>query len=98
MGTCFFNRSHKPKFTNNTQADTQQLKTTSNVKPMTITPQLEAEIKEVMNDYWNSYFKGQGTGLGLSLSYDIVKAHGGELKVETKDGEGSTFIIQLPVV
>ena len=41
---------------------------------------------------------GQGTGLGLSLSYDIVKAHGGELKVETKEGEGSEFIIQLPIV
>jgi signal transduction histidine kinase len=41
---------------------------------------------------------GQGTGLGLSLSYDIVKAHGGELKVETKEGEGSAFVIQLPVV
>ena len=39
---------------------------------------------------------GQGTGLGLSLSYDIVKAYGGELKVETKEGEGSVFIIQLP--
>ena len=41
---------------------------------------------------------GQETGLGLSLSYDIVKAHGGELKVETKEGEGSEFIILLPVV
>ena len=40
---------------------------------------------------------GQGTGLGLSLSYDIVKAHGGEIKVETKEGEGTTFIIQLPM-
>ncbi len=39
---------------------------------------------------------GQGTGLGLSLSYDIVKAHGGEIKVETKDGEGTTFKIVLP--
>ncbi len=38
---------------------------------------------------------GQGTGLGLS--YDIVKAHGGELKVETKEGEGASFIIILPV-
>jgi signal transduction histidine kinase len=34
--------------------------------------------------------------LGLSLSYDIVKAHGGELKVETKEGEGSVFVIRLP--
>ena len=39
---------------------------------------------------------GQGTGLGLSLSYDIVKAHGGELKVETKEGRGTEFIILLP--
>ena len=39
----------------------------------------------------------QGTGLGLSLSYDIVKAHGGELKVESNEGEGSTFIITLPI-
>jgi two-component system, NtrC family, sensor kinase len=38
---------------------------------------------------------GQGTGLGLSLSYDIIKAHGGEIKVETKEGEGAEFIIQL---
>ncbi|HMG94129.1 MAG TPA: HAMP domain-containing sensor histidine kinase, partial [Chryseolinea sp.] len=39
---------------------------------------------------------GEGTGLGLSMSYDIVKAHGGELKVETKDGDGSTFTVILP--
>jgi signal transduction histidine kinase len=36
--------------------------------------------------------------LGLSLAYDIIKAHEGELKVETKEGEGSEFIIQLPIV
>ncbi len=41
---------------------------------------------------------GQGTGLGLSLSYDIVKAHGGEIKVNTKENEGTEFIIQLPII
>jgi two-component system NtrC family sensor kinase len=39
---------------------------------------------------------GQGTGLGLSVAYDIIKAHGGEIKVETKEGEGAVFVIQLP--
>ncbi len=41
---------------------------------------------------------GQGTSLVISLSYDIVKAHGGELKVETAEGEGSEFIIHLPII
>ena len=40
---------------------------------------------------------GQGTVLGLSLSYDIIKAHGGELTAESIENEGSSFIIHLPV-
>jgi len=56
--------------------------------------------KEILDKIFQPFFTtkptGQGTGLGLSLSYDIVKAHGGELNVETKEGEGSIFIIQLP--
>jgi len=55
--------------------------------------------KKVLDKIFQPFFTtkptGQGTGLGLSLSYDIVKAHGGELKVETKEGEGTIFIIQL---
>jgi len=55
--------------------------------------------KKVLDKIFQPFFTtkptGQGTGLGLSLSYDIVKAHGGELKVETKEGEGSGFFIQL---
>jgi signal transduction histidine kinase len=35
--------------------------------------------------------------LGLSLSYDIIKAHGGEIKVETKEGEFTEFVIRLPI-
>ncbi|MBC7745820.1 MAG: GHKL domain-containing protein [Flavobacterium sp.] len=56
--------------------------------------------QKIMDKIFQPFFTtkptGQGTGLGLSLSYDIVKAHGGELKVETKEGEGSEFIIRLP--
>jgi len=53
-------------------------------------------IDKIFQPFFTTKPTGSGTGLGLSLSYDIVKAHGGELKVETKDGEGSEFIIQLP--
>jgi signal transduction histidine kinase len=55
-------------------------------------------LDKIFQPFFTTKPAGQGTGLGLSLSYDIVKAHGGEIKVETKEGEGTTFIIQLPVV
>jgi two-component system NtrC family sensor kinase len=54
-------------------------------------------VDKIFQPFFTTKPTGQGTGLGLSLSYDIVKAHGGEIKVETKEGEGSTFIIQLPI-
>ena len=55
-------------------------------------------LDKIFQPFFTTKPTGQGTGLGLSLSYDIVKAHGGELKVETKEGEGSGFIINLPSV
>ncbi len=54
-------------------------------------------LDKIFQPFFTTKPTGQGTGLGLSLSYDIVKAHGGELKVETKEGEGTTFIIILPI-
>jgi len=54
-------------------------------------------VDKIFQPFFTTKPTGQGTGLGLSLSYDIVKAHGGELEVETKEGEGSTFIILLPL-
>ena len=53
-------------------------------------------VDKIFQPFFTTKPTGQGTGLGLSLSYDIVKAHGGEIKVESKEGEGSEFIIQLP--
>jgi signal transduction histidine kinase len=55
-------------------------------------------VNKIFQPFFTTKPTGQGTGLGLSLSYDIIKAHGGEIKVETREGEGSEFIIQLPIV
>ena len=54
-------------------------------------------VDKIFQPFFTTKPTGQGTGLGLSLAYDIVKAHGGEIKVETKEGEGSEFIIELPI-
>jgi len=55
-------------------------------------------IKEkIFQPFFTTKPTGQGTGLGLSLAYDIVKAHGGELKVKTREDEGSSFTIVLPL-
>jgi two-component system, NtrC family, sensor kinase len=53
-------------------------------------------LEKIFQPFFTTKPTGLGTGLGLSLSYDIVKAHGGELKAETKEGEGAEFIIELP--
>jgi signal transduction histidine kinase len=61
-------------------------------------PGIPDSIKDkIFQPFFTTKPTGQGTGLGLSLSYDIVKAHGGELRVETKEGEGATFMINLPI-
>jgi two-component system NtrC family sensor kinase len=62
-------------------------------------PGIPADIKDkIFQPFFTTKPTGSGTGLGLSLSYDIVKAHGGELKANTEDGNGSEFFIQLPIV
>jgi len=54
-------------------------------------------LDKIFQPFFTTKPTGKGTGLGLSLSYDIVKAHGGDLKVNTKESEGSEFIIDLPL-
>jgi len=58
------------------------------------------EIKDkIFQPFFTTKETGQGTGLGLSLSYDIVtKGHGGKIEVQTQKGEGSEFIVELPIV
>ena len=54
-------------------------------------------IDKIFQPFFTTKPAGRGTGLGLSLSYDIIKAHGGEIKVNTKEGEGTEFVIELSV-
>jgi two-component system NtrC family sensor kinase len=54
-------------------------------------------LDKIFQPFFTTKPTGQGTGLGLSLSYDIIKAHGGEIKVETKEMEFTEFIIRLPL-
>jgi two-component system NtrC family sensor kinase len=54
-------------------------------------------LDKIFQPFFTTKPTGQGTGLGLSLSYDIIKAHGGEIKVDTKEGEGSEFIVNLSI-
>ena len=53
-------------------------------------------VDKIFQPFFTTKPTGEGTGLGLSLAYDIIKAHGGTLQVESKEGEGTTFTIQLP--
>jgi signal transduction histidine kinase len=55
-------------------------------------------LDKIFQPFFTTKPTGQGTGLGLSLSYDIIKAHGGEITVDTKEGEGSEFIISIPAM
>ncbi len=58
---------------------------------------LQSDVDKIFQPFFTTKPTGQGTGLGLSISYGIVKAHGGELKVETKEGEFAEFVISLPM-
>ncbi len=60
---------------------------------------IQAEnLDKIFQPFFSTKPTGEGTGLGLSLSYDIVKAHGGDLKVESERGKGTVFTILIPVI
>jgi two-component system NtrC family sensor kinase len=58
----------------------------------------EKILDKIFEPFFTTKPTGQGTGLGLSLAYDIVTAHQGELRVESKEDEGAAFIIVLPIL
>ena len=55
-------------------------------------------VDKIFQPFFTTKPTGQGTGLGLSLSYDIIKAHGGTINVDTGEGTFTEFVIQLPLV
>ena len=58
---------------------------------------ISSDIKDkIFQPFFTTKATGEGTGLGLSLAYDIVKAHGGEITVNSKEGVGTVFVINLP--
>jgi two-component system NtrC family sensor kinase len=87
----------------------QQYEPTVSVSTRKINGKVEIKVKDngngipqkVLDKIFQPFFTtkptGQGTGLGLSMSYDIIKAHGGAINVETKEDEFSEFIINLPL-
>jgi len=58
----------------------------------------EANLSKLFQPFFTTKPTGEGTGLGLSITFDIIKAHGGEIRAESRPGEFSEFIIRLPVI
>ena len=103
---------YEPTVTVTTSKGGEGIRGINNIIKITVKDNGNGIPQKILDKIFQPFFTtkptGQGTGLGLSLSYDIVKAHGGELKVETKEGEGlpagasaqagSEFRILLPIV
>jgi signal transduction histidine kinase len=88
------NASYKPLVSVQTKKSGNQVSITASDNGNGIPQKI---VDKIFQPFFTTKPTGQGTGLGLSLSYDIIKAHDGEIKVESKGGEGAIFIINLPI-
>jgi two-component system NtrC family sensor kinase len=57
----------------------------------------EATLKSIFNPFFTTKPEGEGTGLGLSISFDIMQEHGGSIDVSSREGDGTTFTLTLPI-
>ena len=69
----------------------------NNLKRAVLPPTSHFVPRTSLQPFFTTKPTGQGTGLGLSLSYDIIKAHGGEIKLLTKEEDGTEILIKLPL-
>lgn len=99
---AFYSASEKSNRSNGSYAPTVILTTEKNTQQVTIKVRDngngigEKDRDKIFQPFFTTKPTGQGTGLGLSLSYDIIKAHGGQLKVDSLPGDFAEFIITLP--
>jgi signal transduction histidine kinase len=85
-------RDYKPKVT----LITQKLNNSITIRVVDNGPGIPEHIRDkIFQPFFTTKPTGQGTGLGLSLSYDIVKAHGGEIKLKSQINDGTEFIVSL---
>lgn len=87
------NENYKPTVSIQTKKLNNNIQLTIQDNGTGISPKV---IEKIFQPFYTTKPTGQGTGLGLSLSYDIIKSHNGEINVQSKEGEGTTFIIMLP--
>ena len=60
---------------------------------------IDTDIKEhIFSPFFTTKPSGEGTGLGMSMTYDIIKKHGGDISLESALGDGAKFTIELPLV
>jgi signal transduction histidine kinase len=103
FNNAFYATAEKKKRLNGTYAPVVSVRTKRSGEHVEIQVQdngtgiSKAALGKIFQPFFTTKPTGEGTGLGLSLSYDIItKGHGGELTVESVEGEGATFVVRLP--